>query len=939
MELDEAKTAVEAPATTGADLQSIAVEHHELWARIAAHPNAYPGLLSWLDQYGDESVKEAVATRQAADAAPAMATMLAMPMPAPPKPAPKPGASRKLVTGILIGVVVVALVVAGVLFLPKLITGGGGTSSPGANSTGTPGGGTTTGSAGLQVTGDAPVAGTRQPTFLDGYRTLTTIQSYSWFAGVGSNKLVFGQQISQADDQFAAIDTTTGETSWVSDQFCQFLIADIAVLCFESDGRGQNSGTYSWVDINTGQSQGTLDTTALGPNILDSDTVSDGVLLVGSQSDVLTNSNGDGTDSATVGYYTGPGKPQWTASVQFGMLDVDSPSETEESDGLIAWYTYGNEYVLDQATGYVVHQTSGGFAQIFADRVVYLEDFMGKGSGADQQVNVPGGRPVTIRWAGDNNTYMVDFTKSYHPNVVLVTSGSVMTAYDPSDGHQLWQDSTSDWPDIDSIAWDGARTGFLLGAHGQVWAFDVNTGDIIWRSSIPGYTETQGQSIAVSGSLVVASGYVDENDDFSAASAFFRADNGQPLTSFKSFTRSSADLFDGVLAINSNSNAQILVPAFSDQVQAMMAAPADMPSCPAGMSVVSWTKYDTGSVLVCSGGGSYGVVLSDPDLTVTQLLFDPAGTLITCDDGTTIRLGAGGSVVIIDASGQMTAHAASEAWTPGDGQVNYPSASSNILACPANTWPISLSTWNGGWLLVCGTDTATATWLGFSDGTSSGSSTNVTDTGVSYCADLDVGQVCSYAAPALVTLTPTTGDQLQYPVDNNYFPGSGAGGAGLGTGAYGVDVPTSDTAEEQARYLEQVLQASARARSDLRSVMTHLNNKIATNQDIATLQSVVDARNQQIAAIDGAPVTELPDGANLVAKLRQALEVSEQTDELYVQWAQYIQIGDWANADATVAQWRPPAHQSDVLKQAFCDQWNRDIAPAYGVSTFQASQI
>jgi hypothetical protein len=44
-------------------LASLAHEFPELRARIAVHPNAYPGLLEWLAEYGDAGVRSALASR------------------------------------------------------------------------------------------------------------------------------------------------------------------------------------------------------------------------------------------------------------------------------------------------------------------------------------------------------------------------------------------------------------------------------------------------------------------------------------------------------------------------------------------------------------------------------------------------------------------------------------------------------------------------------------------------------------------------------------------------------------------------------------------------------------------------------------------------------------------------------------------------------------
>jgi hypothetical protein len=69
------------PRTTAARLHEIAQADRDTWPLIAAHPQAYDGLLEWLGEHGDDSVREAIAARAAA-----------MPPPPPPPGPPAPPA-------------------------------------------------------------------------------------------------------------------------------------------------------------------------------------------------------------------------------------------------------------------------------------------------------------------------------------------------------------------------------------------------------------------------------------------------------------------------------------------------------------------------------------------------------------------------------------------------------------------------------------------------------------------------------------------------------------------------------------------------------------------------------------------------------------------------------------------------------------------------------
>jgi len=70
--LTATKAAVD-PSTSAADLAQIAQAQPRLWPEIAAHPNAYPDLLSWLSANGDTATKQAVATRLTVGARTSMA--------------------------------------------------------------------------------------------------------------------------------------------------------------------------------------------------------------------------------------------------------------------------------------------------------------------------------------------------------------------------------------------------------------------------------------------------------------------------------------------------------------------------------------------------------------------------------------------------------------------------------------------------------------------------------------------------------------------------------------------------------------------------------------------------------------------------------------------------------------------------------------------------
>jgi len=936
---DVAATALDDPSTNAAALYKITQLHPGFRAKVAGHPALYPDLMKWLTDLHDPDVDAALAGAPAQGMPPMAWPQYGYPMAGMPY-GYRPRRDKKKA--------IIAAVVAGALLL------GGGTALATTQhwfgGGGGGGGGGSGSSSGLSVTGDAPNASAPKPSFADGYRTIYQ-SDINVTVLAATDDVVAIIHPDQIGGSTFAVNRATGQQVWaLPDQHCDGPVAEHFLVCLgETDFYMPKS--LHWVDISTGQTEGDLDLQSVGPYLYDFYTFGNGVMVFSGKQPYPLNSRHQGIP-ASVGYFTGPGQPQWVTQVaDYGNSD-GGPAVLDEGDGLLFISPrIGGTFAFDEKTGARVDLGDyHGGGQIFPPRTI-CPSYWSNAHFESHKVNVVGGDPVLVDLCGGvGNEWMVPFSGP-HPDIMLATGPNGTTAKKATGTlamfTSLWSspDPTSyeAWPVINAAAWDGADTVYALSPAAplgsQVWAFSLATGKVIWRA---GYPQGSKPGDVLSSKLTLVGGVLAIDDPARTAIFFLNTANGEPVADLNAmnFVRSftAGDVLSGY---DLDSAGIVIEPVFSQGHSSSMQAPADMPSCPAGMSPVSWTKFDTGSILVCKGD-KYQVIVNDsahPRLVPVKLEFTPSGMTITGKDGTVYRCGAGGSVVIVDAKGKSTTHPASMAWTPGKGQVTYQAPPSDIQPCPAGTWPISLSTWNGGWLLICGVDDKTPTWLGFSDGTTSATATTVTITTTgAYCADTNIGRVCANSAPALVTVTSPNGDVTQYPVTNNFFPTVGAGGDKQGTGAYGVPPPDA-TAADEARYLEQILLASAQTRADLVVVLGHLNNKQCSASDMATLQSVVASRQQQIDAVNGAPVTHLPNGAALVAKLSQALQVSLQADKLYVQWGQAVQAQDWSTAGNLASQWQPPAHQSDVLKQEFVDMWNAQIAPTYGVSTFRAEQI
>jgi len=358
-------------------------------------------------------------------------------------------------------------------------------------------------------------------------------------------------------------------------------------------------------------------------------------------------------------------------------------------------------------------------------------------------------------------------------------------------------------------------------------------------------------------------------------------------------------------------------------------APTDMPTCPAGMTPVSWTKYADGSVLVCSGNGNTSVVTS-MGWRATQIQWKDDGYVITYSNGATVETYLGGSLVVVTQHGASTMYVAGESWMVSSGTADFSYSPTGIASCPAGTWPISLSTWDGGWLLVCGTSSSDPTSLAYSDGQSQGQASSVTIANGGYCGQADVGQVCVYQAPALVTIAGT-----QHSVSNNYFTGQGAGGSGQGTGAYNVPAPGA-SAQQQVQYLLDILKQSTASLQKLGPPSMDIMHCRNLDSSVVLVQEVAQGRQDQLAALDSTPVDKISIGSQLVSELRAALQASYDADEAWIAWGQDQSYYGCSVEPRSVIDTNNAAGDA---KRVFYATWNSQIAPVYGVQTFKPGDI
>jgi hypothetical protein len=539
---------------------------------------------------------------------------------------------------------------------------------------------------------------------------------------------------------------------------------------------------------------------------------------------------------------------------------------------------------------------------------------------------------------------LVNLNLSPSDNDTQMGTGELV-GFDPATGGQKWAATVPVTVEIDgkrtislSLSYDGQR--LLLIGDDTMRALNPATGELLWSDTMASGRFAQIERTA-DGTVVL-------NDPQSYEGG--RPSAYDPETGARLWTADgelvvapAPDGTENLLQLGGFGEGQTpylarLVPA--DRPDRTPVVPVAAPACPSGMSPISWTQYADGAILLCQSGQTFAVVVpAHPDWSASELHFTTGGHEVVFSNGAHLRVVLGGSMVYVDQNATVTGYPASASWSSAAGAVRF-TVPAAVHTCPAGSWPISLSTFDGGWLLVCGTGPQQPTSLVYADGTSVSEAGGVTARAGGYCASADVGTVCAYRAPALISVTASDGTTTQHSVDANYFSGHGRGGTGEGTGSYGVNTP-DDNAADQVRYLTQILQKSTVGRANLNQAVADVRACRNVAGAIDTIRGVVANREELLEAVDSTPVDAVPNGASLVARLRTALDLSHQSDLVWVQWAQEQLGNGCANGEDSsyYVQLRQMNPDVSVAKNEFVHQWNSTIVPSYDAPRFTRAQI
>ncbi|MDR3107291.1 MAG: hypothetical protein LBU05_03725, partial [Bifidobacteriaceae bacterium] len=473
-----------------------------------------------------------------------------------------------------------------------------------------------------------------------------------------------------------------------------------------------------------------------------------------------------------------------------------TPPVVDEHDGLVGFASYwtSRAMLLEVATGQdLLSGANCQQVQIFDDGQVwcYNPDVKGTLTGAQcdalnvetADVALADGSSVTIHSASHR---LVDFFDGYHPRdaVYLPTCEGTFTALDPGSGEDLY--SVTDRPilELGIPVWGLYGGGDLVGFADQSGALtmvEVASGQ---TALVRAATGAVGIALGLGNTVVPT--FLDQatfamaTHDYAAAQAtleVFDARTGDVVL------RRQAALEEGELYTVPTArwqwhsasrggepyvledNGQTLTLWEKDLGAAPVkvepvSLPSGLPKCPDGQDPLIWAQFGDDYVIVCGSADAtaFSVAAKEggAELTAVQLTFSDGGCAVKFNNEKEIYLSLGGAYVT-KTDGTVTA--ASDSWSWRAGQVKFATPPpADWLTCPAGSWPIALSTYGDGHVLVCGTALDQATLLKWNDAElGEGESGDVAAEAGGWCATANQIKACSFAAPALVSYTAQGG--------------------------------------------------------------------------------------------------------------------------------------------------------------------------------------
>lgn len=286
-----------------------------------------------------------------------------------------------------------------------------------------------------------------------------------------------------------------------------------------------------------------------------------------------------------------------------------------------------------------------------------------------------------------------------------------------------------------------------------------------------------------------------------------------------------------------------------------------------------------------------------------------------------------------------------------------------IPSCPAETILLAWAEFSDGWVVVCGIDIDTPTYVqlrlpgqsksvysvGASKPTSERAKSAVSwdRSSKRYTVELTSGETLvldhrfgtATVRDEAADATTTQQRMIRYifvPLGTKVRTSADSENE---TGAYGVRAPKA-TAEDQIRFMIEVLEKAYEGRALVKEALPSLAGCSLPAGGyggvIADMKAVRDNRAELLVMLDGMPVDQIPEGRQLLDDLRQGIQHSYDANVEYVAWAEAANASGCASLSAAG---QASVAASDPPKERFAERWNRAVAPAYGVRSFDAWYI
>jgi len=150
----------------------------------------------------------------------------------------------------------------------------------------------------------------------------------------------------------------------------------------------------------------------------------------------------------------------------------------------------------------------------------------------------------------------------------------------------------------------------------------------------------------------------------------------------------------------------------------------------------------------------------------------------------------------------------------------------------------------------------------------------------------------------------------------------------------------SEASEAQAVNTLLNESSTSRQKWDFNALVTDVQDCGSLGSDINQIGQIAAERRTELNQANGLQVGAIPNGTELKSQLMTALQVSEQIDEDYLNWAEQQQSSGCSVGTSSSYYQDATAEDGTATndKQAFVDTWN-PIAQQYNLEQFQAGDI